>query len=129
MRLGSISLLILMGCGRPRDPEMEIVRLPQAAYGPFDASPVKVVAADSGSNDAAVKDIPSSQVDCYVPDAPLDDEEVSAAAPFDNCPAQHEGGRFNEKATSQRRTSGRNRDTCCYSIVRRKQHVTHVPEE
>jgi hypothetical protein len=122
MRLWLISFFILTGCGRPEDPALDIVRLPQTAYGPFDAAAVRVVAASDAGADASKA--PAPQIDCYVPDEPS--EEKTAPAPFDNCPLQWDGGRFNDKATSQRRT--RNREICCYSVVRRKPNVITLPE-
>jgi hypothetical protein len=123
MRLWLISFFILTGCGRPEDPALDIVRLPQTAYGPFDAAAVRVVAASDAGSDAEPK-APAAQIDCYVPDEPP--EEKVAPAPFDNCPLQWDSGHFNDKATSQRRA--RNREICCYTVVRRKRNVIQLRE-
>jgi hypothetical protein len=124
MRGWAISCFILVGCGHA-DAPLDIVRLPQSAYGPFDAAASRAVAPSDAGADAASKTASTTQVECFVP-GELDEDENTADAPFDNCPMKHEGNRFNEKATSQRRTRA-NRDTCCYSVVHRSKVIT-IPE-
>ncbi len=126
MRLWVISCFILAGCGHPQDPALDIVRLPRAAYGPFDAAAAREVASSDGGQDAAQRAVATTVVDCFVPGEADEDGEV-ASAPFDNCPSRHEGNRFNEKATTQRRNRT-DRNTCCYSVVRRPQKMITLPE-
>ncbi len=104
-----------MACGHPD--ELEVVRLPQTAYGPFDAAAPKAVAADAAV-EASTPHVAQPHIGCWVPDEDPDEDEKMAPAPFDNCPLHHDGGRFDEQSTAHRRAH--NRDICCYANMRRE---------
>jgi hypothetical protein len=113
VRWFAISAFIWVACGR-EDPALDIVRLPQTAYGPFDAAAAATVATDAGPE--AGPHLIAPKIGCWLPDEPADDEEEMARAPFDNCPLHHEGGRFDEPSTARRRAH--HRDICCYANMR-----------
>ena len=114
--------LILTACRE--DPAFDVVRLPQTAYGPFDAATSKPVA-DAGPEASDPQHVAVPNIGCWLPDEPLDDEEEVAEAPFDNCPVRHDGGKFDAKSTAKRRA--RTRDICCYANMKRSKVIT-LPE-
>lgn len=112
--------LLLLGCAKAEDPALDVVRLPVTAYGPFDAA-IALVANDAGRSDPKLKN-PHVAVQCFAIEE-VDEEEDVAPAPFDDCPKERDGQKFEPRATSERRA--RNRDICCYVA---KERVIRIDE-
>jgi hypothetical protein len=92
----------VIGCRDASDPGFEIVRVPQSAYLAPDAAPKLDAAPVATTTDAG----PEPLVLCI---SRQDTGEES-----DECPDEHEGRHYDEKATARHRSKGDDSTVCCY---------------
>lgn len=103
--LRAVLIVLLAACRNPDDPGYAIVRVPSAAYGPFDAAAPSSAAPDAGAPIVHARAIAS----CVEPDGP---PKRPADAPFDNC--EEAVGRRALDVRSTARTRRSHPDACCY---------------
>jgi hypothetical protein len=105
--------VLLLGCAKAEEPGLEVVTVPVAAYGPFDGGIGQPVI-EAGPEASATVRAPHPPVRCYAIDD-LPEGQRPAPPPFDNCPREMDGDKFEPKSTSERRA--RNRNMCCYAVT------------